>query len=274
MAVESQISAIVASQLGRLEGEIEARVIAEANKLVSEFANRCPNQDKLLKIIAIRNSLLSVLNSVQKQANKFNELANKILSAIRIAGIIIRLLKRNPTPVTIGTPPGTGGGVISTKSAGSLTSLADRLYKTRKLLEALEGDVDGLKSLTSSIGPSIQTVKSTLESVDIKCRDCASGTSSDSEKEELEGLLSQVQPLENTGTEGSPNPSYDYRSKGGFNYKLSVIQDMFSDTTVPRRVAVAKDIYGTVVLRGQPSFSSDPQVLIDELKFRIDNQLP
>ena len=40
-----------------------------------------------------------------------------------------------------------------------------------------------------------------------------------------------------------------------------------------QRVAVAKNRSGVVILRGQPSFSSDTQVLLDEIKFRLDNQL-
>ena len=87
---------------------------------------------------------------------------------------------------------------------------------------------------------------------------------------DLSGIVAQAQPKSNTGTEGTPLDS-KYFYKG---YELAVLQDPNSPAIAPRRYAVAKDNKGTVVLKGQSSFSSDTQVLLDEIKFRIDNQLP
>ena len=42
----------------------------------------------------------------------------------------------------------------------------------------------------------------------------------------------------------------------------------------PRRQAIAQDYRGVTVLRGPISFASRPQVLIEEMKFLIDNRLP
>jgi hypothetical protein len=65
-----------------------------------------------------------------------------------------------------------------------------------------------------------------------------------------------------------------YRGANGRIYTLSIIQEQQGENPIPRRIAVAKDNIGVIILRGQPSFSSDTKVLLDELKFRIDNQLP
>ena len=65
-----------------------------------------------------------------------------------------------------------------------------------------------------------------------------------------------------------------YTGQNGRVYNIEVIQDVDSPAIAPRRIAIAKDFRGIVVLRGEPSFASDPEVLIDELKLRIDNQLP
>ena len=48
MALRSQISRIVANQLGNIQGQVEARIIDEAIKLQNQFASECPNQDKLI----------------------------------------------------------------------------------------------------------------------------------------------------------------------------------------------------------------------------------
>jgi hypothetical protein len=56
--------------------------------------------------------------------------------------------------------------------------------------------------------------------------------------------------------------------------KLEIIEDPNSPRIAPRRYAIAKDRRGIIVLRGDSSFSSSTDVLLDEIKFRIDNQLP
>lgn len=272
MAVSSQISSIVATQIGRIEGELQARIQLEATKMLNKFANQCPDNDTLIGIINTRNALLTGVNNFQKRTNKFLSFVSSLRSAIRAANLIIKLLKVNPSPVAIGTPPNKDfGGLISAKTSGQLTSLADRLYNTRKVLEDLDGDVSSIESLVGGVAPSLNSVKSILENINIKSQECIAATS---DSEELSELLKKVQPLENTGSEGTPSLEYLYKSKSGRVYTLAIIEDRGLETQIPRRLAVAKDNIGVIILRGQPSFSSDTKVLLDELKFRIDNQLP
>jgi hypothetical protein len=67
---------------------------------------------------------------------------------------------------------------------------------------------------------------------------------------------------------------YYHRGPNGDLYKLEIVADIDSPSIAPRRFAVAKDTSDVIVLRGPKSFSSSTQVLLDEIKFRIDNQLP
>lgn len=77
-----------------------------------------------------------------------------------------------------------------------------------------------------------------------------------------------------TRTQGSKKDFTYTNPNNGEVYDLEIQIDPSSPKIAPRRFAVAKDSIGVVVLKGPPSFSSDVQVLLDELKFRIDNQLP
>ena len=278
MAVGSQISAIVAGQLGKIEGDLEARIQLEANKMLGEFSNQCPQGTALVGIINTKNALLSGVNKFQKRSDKFLKLANNLKKAIRSAKIILKLLKVNPTPLATGIPPSDYGGLISAKTAGSVTSQADKLYSIRRLLEDLDGDVSSIKSLVAGVSPSLNNIKGLLSNVNDRSEDCldalASGEMSDEEKKALKELLNKVQPLENTGSEGTPDDSYTFKSDSGKVYEIAIIEDNQGDGPVPRRLAVAKDNIGVIILRGQPSFSADTNVLIEELKFRINNQLP
>ena len=51
-------------------------------------------------------------------------------------------------------------------------------------------------------------------------------------------------------------------------------KDKDSPSIAPRRFAVAINEEGVEVLTGPKSFASDTDVLIEEIKFRLDNQLP
>lgn len=64
------------------------------------------------------------------------------------------------------------------------------------------------------------------------------------------------------------NALYSYK---GFD--LSIEEDRTSPPIARRHYAIAKNRFGVVVMKGEPSFSSSTEVLIDELKFKIDTQL-
>ena len=275
MALRSQISGIVANQLGRAQGELEARIQTQTLELLSKFTNQCPGSKELIRIAKARNNLLRVVNTFQKSTNRLNSIPSKLRPPISAASRLIRLLKRNPTKLAIGNRPSFSdydrGGLFSTKTAGYTTRQADRLVKATLLLEALEDDLSAVNDLLQSVGPSFNNIRDLLESINVNIQDCAEELQ---DAEELKNTLSAIQPLGNTGSEGIPDESYSYRGANGRDYTLEIIEDTSIDSTVVRRIAVAKDNLGIVILRGQPSFSSDTQILLDELKFRIDNQLP
>ena len=276
MALRSQLSAIVANQLGRLQGELEAKIQDQASTLVSEFTSGCPDKKSLIRVAKTRNNLLKVINSFQRLVNRFAGIPSKLRGPISVAKVLIRLLKRNPTPLAIGTSPGPSGGLLFAKSAGYTTRQADRIQKVNLLLEALEDDTRALEDLLRGIGPSLNNIKGILENVNTNVENCADelNESEVNNAESIKDILDQIQPITGIGIAGSSESSQTYRAKNGRDYILEVIEEKAGSGPVPRRFAAAKDSIGVIILKGQPSFSSDTTILLDELKIRIDNQLP
>lgn len=266
MAIRSQISAIIANQIGTLQGDLEGRIQEESIRLFNKFANQCPNREELTTIANTRNNLIKVVNNFQKLTNRYSKITNQLNPAIVAAKTLIRLLKANPIPSAI-IPPSGGVGV----TLGRIVTLSDRLRNANLLLESLEDDISSVNSLVESVGPSLDNTKQILESVNSSIVNCVEQIE---DPQEILEIIKQIQPLENTGSEGTPNLSFTYRSINGKDYTLLIVEDRAVDVAIPRRVAIAQDNTGVIVLRGQPSFSSNTQVLLDELKFRIDNQLP
>ncbi len=65
-----------------------------------------------------------------------------------------------------------------------------------------------------------------------------------------------------------------YTARNGETYRLSIRLDPSSPKIAQKNIGEAIDANGVVVLKTQPSFASNPKVLLQEIKFRLDNQLP
>jgi len=93
-------------------------------------------------------------------------------------------------------------------------------------------------------------------------------------KDRLNKLISSLSDSNKGVDDGASGPNI-YEAANGISYLLEIINDPNAPSIAPRRFAVAKTLdEGVAVLKGQPSFSSDTEVLLDEVKFRLDNQLP
>jgi len=96
-------------------------------------------------------------------------------------------------------------------------------------------------------------------------------------KDNIRKLLSTLEGLKDTRTEddGTGGAGVRYTAANGITYLLEIRNDPNSPSIAPRRFGVALTLdEGVAVLKSQPSFSSDTNVLLDEVKFRLDNQLP
>lgn len=259
MAIVPQISGIIARQVGAIQGKISAQVQGRVLEILSKFTNQCPSGKDLESIIKQRNNLLKVINSFEKRINSLKATAKRLDSTIRTIRTIIRIITNIPIPTAI-IPPMSGGLGIPIKI---LTKYSDALIRLNKLLDTLEADKRGILGIVDSVATTLASLKNRLNAIDLAIQECSK------QSPDLANIVKQAQPKQNTGSEGTPDADYEYKG-----YKLEIIQDPNSPQIAPRRYAIAKDRRGIVVLKGQPSFSSSTQVLLDEIKFRIDNQLP
>ncbi len=161
---------------------------------------------------------------------------------------------------------------------------------TNERLQALGIIKDG-KYIFSEIGPNLFDDLDFTRDGDLYENNSANGTKN---KQEIANnaendLLGALQKLDKEGidigdifnafkgeTEDQRlnNPDNFYTAANGEVYELKIRLDKDSPSIAPRRFAVAIDKFGVEILKGPKSFSSDTKVLVDELKFRLDNQLP
>ena len=166
---------------------------------------------------------------------------------------------------TIGVPP-PQGGVLYSERLGKILSQASKLENAKKIIYTLEDEKENIGALLESTNSVFDPIKTRLDRLKSLLERCA--LDPNLSKEERDKILN------NKLKQNDSSDREDYTSQNGRVYEIDIIDVADNNIDVPRRQAIAKDFRGIIVLRGQPSYASDPQVLKNELKFRIDNQLP
>jgi len=251
--VKGGIAAIAASQIGTLRAALVSQLQKQVIAILNKFSGDCPKSKELERIIKIRNTLLNHLTSFEKRISVFENIATKLTTIVTLVNVLIKIITSIPIPTAI-IPPQVGGIGVPLSVPNKFGAA---LVKLNKILDRLQGDAGAILAVVTTVNLVIKNLKSRLESIDLAIQQCSIGQPAD-----LNEILTAAQPPTSGITQ---DPVYK-------NYTLSIIQDPDSPKIAPRRYAVAKDKNGTIRLRGDSSFSSDTQVLLDELKFEIDNQ--
>lgn len=274
--------------------KLKYRILTPINDLKEKFKVSCPNRDEMLRIIKKRNDLLQILNQLNKTIiviDKTTDPLKPILKALNIAITAIKLL-----PAPTATP-----GVTT----GSIVILSDSLNIAKDKVTAFTSQVNAFIQIKNYILKTINDLKVALQSLDLLINHCleeaATIDSNNSNNNTNNSLGSEndtfnnTDNLDNNSNQNSslitldeinfinsgvnqgdnnlmlqlestePNELNSYQG-----FKFSILTDLSSSSKFPKRYAVAKSQAGVVLLKGESSFSSSVQILIDELKFIID----
>jgi len=225
-------------------------------QLKEEFCNV-----QLPQIIAKRNNAVDYLNNTGKILDSFTLSVDFGASFAGILEDLIKILKGasfgiNQAAKAIPLIP---GAVVS--AVNDLNTIAD----TVTFKPDGTPNLPPLKITAAQVSPSFATVQNTI----VRCVDLL---------DRLDILITLCNPNANlTGISDSINSIYDNEliaeaSENDGTYKgfiLEIESRPFTDTVNQNR-AVGKNRSGIIMISTEYSFASNPQVLIDELKFIID----
>jgi len=226
---------------------------------------KCPPDDVLSDIIKIRNSLTRQLNNNNKvllNVQKSISIFNKAITTFQQAKIaLLAALAAAPAPAAVLT-----SGIISAAQDAkqlALDKFDNQILKVKAKIEPLEKKLLNLLLV-------LDKILLILALLDAFIQLCAQDNnipleqvSQDIINATQEAGLNGNGIVSGTG-EIAPGVPNNYK---GFTLEISEEQ---TDDKYKRRFAQAKNIQGIVVLKGAPSFSSNAQILIDEIKFLID----
>ena len=223
-------------------------------KLSEKNQKVCPSASALNANVERRNRVVRQLNQIFKQIT-----LNTAIAAALTA--IAALLKSNKSiilnlPLPLGAPVGVGVPY----------SAVAKLQAVEQVLTELESDnvelnkqiVNGLILLTAAI----TTILVLLKLLDEMTQECAVELNVQPEaiSQELINLSNEA------NEEGVTSPNL----VNGFTLEVQAI-DQDAVGNLKRRQAIGKNSQGIVIIKGEPSFSSSDQILINELAFYIQS---
>jgi hypothetical protein len=234
------------------------------SKLTESNRKTCPTREELNSIVRRRNRTVRQLNQIYMAiaANTALALAFTALSKTFMG---VRLsLDSLPAPQAIGVFPAKDfGGLIFAQPysfTAKLQHINDELGKLEEQYDSISRSQ--LVSLVFLVAGAT-TVVLLLQGIDKLAQECAE----EGGVAELE-LTVINQELLDLAEEQEEDGNPIIKSTNGFI--LSVETDNSNPVgTLKRRFAVGKDTRGTTLIKGEPSFSSNDQILIDELVFYI-----
>jgi hypothetical protein len=225
---------------------IQERLLTQIGKLKSKFPqDTCPTKEELLIIIAKRNALASGINQLQNQIRTLDKTGGVITQIITPLPPALTLLKLLPLPTAV---PGV--------TAGSIVTLSDVFSTLKEILNRFKSIAGGFEFLENFANSILSKINDELKKLDILIEKCAKELNIDYEV--INDELNQDITEEGFGI---------YK---GFTFEIKY--DGLNQTPYPKRFAQALDKKKVVRLKSESSFASDPNVLIEELKFIIDTQ--
>ncbi len=203
----------------------------------------CPSPEKIKEIIRKRDQLVRQLNRFYKMISRASTilgLANTIIIGIKVGIIASKFIPLRFVP----------GAFVTA------------ITKIEKRLEIAGIAVSILSVAAAIIGIVLAQIIELLNALDLSIQNCS--IEQNIPMEELNDELNKLSSQVTKETELNDN------SYKGFTFEIK--EDPTNVSSYTKRFAQALNIQKVPVLKSESSFASNPQVLIDQLKFIIDTQ--
>jgi hypothetical protein len=217
-------------------------------ELLKNIPKQCPKD--LNKIIQKRNLLVKQLNSLYNIISALSTSLTGISTFLEVLKVLIPIFSALPIPNQFTT-----AGLIIT-----LKEQQDKLIDFLNRLTQITGSCALVLAIIANILRMLVFLLGLLDELTKRCAEDSSISFAEINNEIL-SITSNQDIIELQSQQNI------YK---GFTLEV-VLEPLSGDIQYPRRRAVARNSTGVIVLQGEPSFSSDIGVLINELKFIIDN---
>ena len=253
--------------------EVKLKYISKLTELIAQFVNQCPPQSEVDRIIEIRNNIVTQLNKIYNKVSKIADAVTKaqkflsgILTSIKVAGGIITasILVQLVVPFI----PATALAKLTAATSGA-QEVIEKIKFTSEGEQRLTPIINSI--LAISIGVQLfanilRNIICKLDALDASLLECSIESTTSIIRSKLlplsPELISFAEIPESQTTEVDQSSTYR-----GFIFE---IEEVPFSPTVNRIRANALNSNGIILLQSELSFTTTPNILIEELKLTID----
>jgi hypothetical protein len=227
-----------------------------------KMPDACLPQNELQSILNLRNNLQNKINDTYKTTSTLNKATETLQPAINTTKTSLQIataarIAAKAAIKAIPSPPGTPGIVIS---------VIDDLKDLEEYLKPIiTTNINKLDSITTSVDFAnntllkLNTLLSAIDQYLLKCG---------IDPNNLTPLDKGLQELKQSLNKANVNLNNNNQVYKGF--VLEIVEEPYTPT-VNRRKAVARNTQGIILLSTPLTFSTENQVLIEEIKLLIDS---
>ena len=263
--------------------------IGDVNEKLPDF---CLPPDELKKILTIRNALVDKLNSVNKTINSLKKIVDPLNTVVTTTTVVLQTLNNSIDTIkpTIFILPSAAPGFPSPPAiaTSAIDTLRTLIQKTTPKITKAQNTISSIAITMDFVNNILLKIIGLLNSIDKYLKGCnatsntgvlipnatsntdaliPNATSNTDALIPLDSSLIQLEQEQIAAIAQSQNVSTLSNYKG---FTLEVITEPYSPT-VNRVKAVAKNAQGIILLQTPLSFTTQSQILIEEIKLIIDS---
>jgi len=224
-----------------------------------EMPGSCLPQNELQEILTLRNNLIDKLNTVSRTIETLSKPIDTLNTVANTTSTILDTTDKariaaNIALAFVPLTPGAGPSAINT--------LKDLVELIKPQIQTLKNTISSLSEALDYASNAIFKLLNLLKIIDQYLLQCGINSSNLSSTSDFVNQIDQQYTIAQT-QQTSGSQVYQ-------GFTLEVVEEPFS-STVNRRKAVARNSQGIILLQTPLSFTSTPQILIQQLKLIIDN---
>jgi hypothetical protein len=278
MAGQDKIPLLLTNKGQELLNQLIPKIIDIATKtgiqnigdVNEKLPNFCLPPDELKKILTIRNALVDKLNSVNKTINSLKKIIDPLNTVVTTTTVVLQTLNNSIDTIkpTIFILPSAAPGFPSPPAiaTSAIDTLRTLVQKTTPKITKAQNTISSIAITMDFVNNILLKIIGLLNSIDKYLKGC-NATSNTDTLIPLDSSLIQLEQEQIAAIAQSQNISTLSNYKG---FTLEVITEPYSPT-VNRVKAVAKNAQGIILLQTPLSFTTQSQILIEEIKLIIDS---
>ena len=251
--IKNQIKILLKTMLPAVLGMLAAFGIDKLQDSLKGKTEACPRPSKLDDLIKLRNKIVTQLNNISKILDILIVSVGITQGLMGVLKITFNILLALPIPL----PPFVPSNIVQ---------------GTANIIQSLQKLVDKFSNINITILIALMIIKSVialilslLKTLDTLLIFCNPNIDTSIQLIKLDPVLITLQD------ELNPEVQTDntlIRKLNGFTLEVQVI-DNDAIGELKRKQAVAKNSQNIIMIKGEPSFSAEEQILLDELEFHI-----